>query len=297
MGYAVQPFASAVMSQLRRGGQAKALGTLAVLEMDEPNRPPAAAIFHKRLVEGIEKRAADMGFTAARWIYGGTESLALKRLSQILHWRGIEGLLFLPIWSEPDFRDLDWTRFTAIYIDYLVRHPALHTVSTDHFRTMFVALEKARTLGYRKPGFAVVLRADARLHGRWTGAYLSYLHYFPEMKLVPPLLVDEINQASFLPWFREYNPDVVITHWLDAPSQMISEGAAIPRTHGYICLNVLPAPPGFSGFDLQPRLLGMRAVELVVSQLMHHDRGVPALPSNTLIPARWVDGATMAQRI
>ena len=296
MGYSVQPFASAVMSQMRRSGQLKSLGTLAVLEMDEPSRPSGAAMFHKKLFEGIEKRAGDMGFTATHLTYGGAKSLPLTRLNQILQWRGIQGLLLLPTWSEPDFRALDWARFTAIYIDYLVQHPALHTVSTDHFRSMFVALEKARSLGYRRPGFAVARRADDRLGGRWTGAYLSHLHSHPELTAVPPLLADEINEGCFVPWFRTHAPDVVITHWLDAPRHMIAEGATIPRKHGFICLNVLPAPPEFSGIDLQPRLLGMRAVELVVTQLMHHDRGVPQFASNTLIPSRWIDGATLARR-
>ena len=296
MGYSVQPFASAVMSQMRRSGQSRLLGTLAVLEMDEPGRPSGAAIFHKKLFEGIEKRAADMGFMATRWTYGGAKSLPLTRLNQILQWRGIQGLLFMPTWSEPDFRALDWARFTAIYVDYLVRSPALHTVSTDHFRSLSVALEKARSLGYRRPGFAVARRADERLGGRWTGAYLSHLHSHPEVTAVPPLLADDINEECFLPWFRAHDPDVVITHWLDAPRHMTAEGAEIPRKHGFICLNVLPAPPEFSGIDLQPRLLGARSVELVVGQLMRHDRGVPELASNTLIPSRWIDGATLARR-
>jgi LacI family transcriptional regulator len=296
MGYRAHPFAAEVMSQLRRRAQSKQVGLLAVLEMDEPNRPPAAALFNRQLLEGIEKRAGEMGFGAPHWTFGGAESLALRRLNQILQWRGIHGLLFLPTWSEPQFLDLDWTQFTAIYLDYLVRKPSLHTVCTDHFRTLHTALEQARGLGYRKAGFTVMKRADERLNGRWTGAYLGYLHDHPEMALVPPLLVDELKAENFLPWFREHDPDVVITQWLDAPRHMISAGAEIPRTHGYICLNVLSAPTGFSGFDLRPRLLGMRAAELVISQLAHGDRDIPAVPSNTLVPAEWIEGTTVVRR-
>ncbi len=296
MGYRAHPFAAEVMSQLRRSSQSKQVGTLAVLEMDEAGRPPGAEIFNRLLLEGIETRAREMGFGTDRWSFRGTEPLALKRLNQVLQWRGIHGLLLLPTWSEPDFRDLDWTQFTAIYLDYLIQQPAVHTVCSDHYRSLFGALEKARALGYRKAGFAVARRANDRLHGRWTGAYLGYLHDHPEMKLVPPLLVDELRPENFLPWFREHNPDVVITHWIDAPRHMMAEGAEIPGTHGYICMNVLPAPPEFSGLDLQPRLLGVRAAELVISQLGHHDRGVPAVPANTFVPARWVEGATVAAR-
>lgn len=296
-GYRAHPFAAEVMSQLRRSSQTKQVGTLAVLEMDEPGRPPVAAIFNRLLLEGIETRAREMGFGTDRLNFGGAEPLALKRLNQVLQWRGIHGLLLLPTWSEPDFRDLDWSQFTGIYLDYLIQQPALHTVSSDHFRSLFGALEKARALGYRRPGFAVARRANERLNGRWTAAYLGYVHDHPDITSVPSLVADEITAENFVPWLRKHNPDVVITHWIEAPRHMKAEGAEIPRTHGFICMNVLPAPPEFSGLDLQPRFLGGRAAELVISQLGHHDRGIPTVPANTFVPARWIEGTTVALRI
>jgi len=58
MGYSVHPFASEVMSQLRRKIRNMSIGTLAVLEIDEPNLPPVAQNFNGRLFDGIEERAA-----------------------------------------------------------------------------------------------------------------------------------------------------------------------------------------------------------------------------------------------
>jgi len=292
VGYHPNPLAAKVMSQMRRRSDARHLGTLGVLELDEPDRPAAAALFNDRLLQGIRKRAAELGFTATYWRFGAG-SQTLKGLNKVLYCRGIEGLLFLPSWSEPNLMDVDWTRFTAVYTDYLIRHPPLHTVSTDHFRSMFDAVDKARAHGYRKVGFAVARRADERLNGRWVGAYLSYLHQHPEMTYVPPLQVDEIRAENFGPWFRQHKPDVVIAQWVDAPRAMAAAGAEIPRTHGYICLNVLSAPPEYTGYDLRPTLLGSRAAEMVIAQIEHHDRGPPEVPSNTLVPARWMDRATL----
>jgi LacI family transcriptional regulator len=296
VGYRSNPLATKVMSQMRRTSEARHLGTLGVLELDEPGRPPAAALFNQRLLQGIRKRAAELGFTAVHRRFGAG-SPSLKELNKALYCQGIEGLLFLPSWSEPDLMELDWTRFTAVYTDYLIRRPALHTVSTDHFRSLFDAVDRARSHGYRRVGLAVARRADERLNFRWAGAYLSYLHEHPEMTYVPPLAVDEVRAENFEPWFREHQPEVVVAHWIDAPPVMAAAGAAIPRTHGFVCLNVLAAPPEYSGYDLLPTLLGTRAVEIVISQIERHDRGIPGVPSNTLVPARWVDRGTLAPRV
>lgn len=295
VGYVTHPFAAEVMSQLRRAPSAKRFGTLAVLEMCEPSRPPGATGFNADLLAGVKKRASSMGFGVNYWSYGVDGEVTLKRLDQILHWRGIKGVVLLPTWSEPDFRALNWSRLTGIYVDYLIRNPPLHTVCSDHFRTLFNALEKARKLGYRRLGFAVANGANARIHGRWVAAFLGHMHAHPELQLIPPLVADELTARNFLPWFHEHKPDVLVTHWVGAYEQMISAGADIPKTHGFICLNLHPAPSYFSGFMLQPKELGARATELLVSQLTHREWGTPTLPSTTTVPSIWHEGKTVRQ--
>ena len=117
------------------------------------------------------------------------------------------------------------------------------------------------------------------------------------MTALPSLIVDELKPEVFFPWFQSERPDVVITHWIGAPAQMIAAGADIPRTHGYICLNIQPAPPHFSGFFLQPKMLGARATELLIAQLMHDERGSPSLPTSTLVTSCWIEGTTVKARL
>lgn len=300
MGYVAHPFAAQVMSQIRRSAAHKELGTLAVLEMHEPNRPAGSDRFHAELLAGVKERAAVLGFAISYWQFGPGSDVSLKRLDQILHNRGIRGLVLLPTWSEPDFHELDWSRFTGVYIDYLIQRPALHTVCCDHGLTVFNALEKARARGYRKPGIAIAHRTNARLHGRWVGAFLAYLNEHPELTPVPPLVVDEadeLNPVNFLPWFKKQRPDVVLTHWIGALDQMKAAGADVPRTHGYLCLNLQVAPAHFSGFSLQPKKLGERAAELVIAQLAHGESGPPSIPSTTMLPSKWREGVTLRASI
>ncbi len=296
VGYVTHPFAAQVMSQIRRSATDKQMGTLAVLELHEPKRPFGSAQFHSELLAGVKERAATLGFAADHCVFGPGSELSLRRLDQILQNRGVRGLVLLPSWSEPNFLELDWSRFTGVYLDYQIQRPALHKVCSDHGFTVFNALEQARARGYRRPGLAIAHRTNARLHGRWVGAYLAYLHEHPELTAIPPLVVDEADELKpvhFLPWFEREKPDIVLTHWLGALEQMKAAGAKVPRTHGFLCLNLQVAPAHFSGFLQQPRQLGARAAELVISQLTHGEMGPPSRPSTTMLPSEWRQGATV----
>lgn len=295
-GYQLHPFATRVMSQLRRESESRNFGALAVLELDEPGRPPGAGAFHRDLLTGVTERAAEIGFAVAPWKLGTSGPLSLPRVDQILQSRGIKGLVLLPTCGEADYLALDWKRYVGVYLDRFIDRPSLHTVCADHARILTEALARATALGYRKIGFAITRRSNQRLRGLWIGTFLGYRHVHPEIEFVPWLEADEINAGNFTPWFREHRPDVVIAHWLGAASCMIAAGAKIPQTHGFICLNVQSAEPGVSGFDFQPKQLGARAAEVVIAQLEHNDEGPPTVPSTTLVPARWVEGATVARQ-
>ena len=51
-----------------------------------------------------------------------------------------------------------------------------------------------------------------------------------------------------------------------------------------------------AGLDLQPRVLGVRAAELLIAQLQRNELGIPEWPSTTTIAARWADGPTVRTR-
>lgn len=296
VGYVSHPFAAQVMSQIRRSAGEKQIGTLAVLELFEPTRPAGASSFHADLLAGVNERASSLGFNINHWKFGPGCEVSLKRLNQMLLYRNIRGIVLLPSFGEPDFQDLDWSHFTGVYVDYLIQRPRLHTVCCDHGLTVFNALEIARERGYKRPGLTITKRTNDRLHGRWVGAYLGYMNAHPELNLIPPLVTDESNEMApvhFLPWFRKNKPDIVLSHWIGALEQMKSTGANVPDSHGFICLNLQVAPPQFSGFSQQPRKIGARAAELVISQLAQGEWGPPALPSATMLPSQWREGATI----
>ena len=134
---------------------------------------------------------------------------------------------------------------------------------------------------------------DERLQHRWTAAFRAFHESRRDVEMVPPLVTDTLGRASFVEWFRRYNPDVVLGHTTDAIEWMESCGARIPETHGFASLNLAMRARPCAGLDLQPREIGARGVELVIAQLQRNERGLPAWPTSTMILARWMSGPTL----
>ena len=291
-GYRRNPLAGALMSELRRSRGTAFRGVLAAVDFNEPNRPDDAARYHRELVLGAEQRATELGFKVEKFSVGHA-GVSVQRLDSILQSRGIHGVILLPAWDEPDLSNLDWTRYAGIYTDYIIERPALHSVCSDHYRSLLAALQRLAALGYRRPGLFLHKHQDERLQYRWGAAFRAFQESHAGIKPVPPLIVDTFTREDFARWFKRYKPDVVLAHHTEAMDWMESCGADVPASHGFASLNVLMKTRPCAGLDLQPRVLGARATELLIAQLQRNETGIPEWPSTTTIPARWFDGPTL----
>ena len=158
---------------------------------------------------------------------------------------------------------------------------------------MISLLQELYRRGYRRPGLFMEITHDERLHFRWEGAFLALQKYLPDISAVPALRLQTVTRARFEPWFKKYNPDVVLGHVAEAMEWMRACGARIPETHAFVCLNSLRTDSNCAALDLQASHLGARAAELVIGQLLHNELGIPAEASLTTIPAKLVEGPTL----
>ena len=291
-GYLRNPLAGALMSELRRSRGGSFRGVLAAVDFDEPDRPASAAHFHHELVLGAETRGAALGFKVEKIIVG-RGAVSVPRLDSILKARGIQGIVLLPSWGEPDLAALDWPHYAGIYADYIIERPALHSICSAHYRSLLAALQRTAALGYQRPGLYLQRHHDERLQYRWSAAFHTFQQHHPSTKSVPPLVVDKFSPETFTTWFRRHQPDVVFAHHTPAIDWMSACGARLPETHGFVSLNTHMKTRPCAGLDLQPRALGSRGVELLIGQLQRNERGIPDWPSTTTIPAQWVDGPTL----
>jgi len=292
-GYQPNPLAGALMSEMRRARSGAFRGLLAIVDLDGPdNRPASSNRYHRELVRGAVNRAAELGFKAET-IVTGTKGISSTRLDSILRARGIRGLLVLPIAKNADLSGLDWNHFAGIYTDYLIERPGLHTVCSDHYRSMVIAVQRLHELGYHRLGLVLHADHDARLLHRWEAAFHTYHEHHSMKEALPPLVLPSFEREDFVRWFKAKRPDAVLCHRAEVMDWMKACGARIPATHGFCCLNLTSNTETCAGLDLQPALLGARGVELLIAALHRNECGVPEHPSTTTIPASWVDGPTL----
>ncbi len=301
LGYRRNALVGEVMSELRRSRVDTFRGTLAALDLDGANRRSAGGDrYHRELVTGASVRAEELGFKIDSF---GAE-LSSERLLQVLKARGVRGVLFLPM-STPDFSRFDMADFAGIYADYLIGSPAPHAICPDHYRAIFLTLQRLADMGYRRPAFVVQDAHDSRLLHRWEAGYEVFRGHFAEasgMRCLSPYTVRYVpggrwDVAAFLAWFKSADCDVVITHLPDIKALMEKAGASVPETHGFCCLNLINCTFPAAGLDLQPRSLGARAVELLIGQVLRNEHGLPNRPLTTTMPAEWVDGPTLKRLV
>lgn len=291
-GYRFNPLASSVLSEVRRTRIGAFHGVLAAIAQEEPSRVPFPGGYWRDLLQGATERARELGFKVEHFVIG-QRKLSVQRLNTILRSRGIRGVLIMPAWNRPDFTQLDWNGLTGVYADYLMELPGLSSVCPDHPRGMELAMNKLQETGFRRPGLVLLQQESTRLHDRWLAAFLAYLHLHPEITALPPLILPAMNGEVFKRWFRKHRPDVVVGHRAEMIDWMELCDARVPQTHGFCCLNIGLNARNCAGLDQRPYHVGVRAVELVISQIHQNIYGIPELPSNTTVPMRWVDGPTL----
>lgn len=291
-GYRFNPLASSLLSEVRRTRLRSFHGVLAAVGQEEPARIPFPGAYWRDLERGATERARELGFKLERFTIG-ERRLTIPRLGTILRSRGIRGVLIMPAWHRPDFTQLDWTGLTGVYADYLMDLPGLASVCPDHPRGMELAMTRLQQAGFRRPGLVLLQQESTRLHDRWLAAFLAYLHLRPGIASLPPLILPAMNGEDFKRWFRRHRPDVVVGHRTEMIDWMTQCGARVPETHGFCCLNLGLIARPCAGLDQRPYHVGVRAIELVISQIHQNIYGLPELPSNTTVPMKWVDGPTL----
>jgi LacI family transcriptional regulator len=152
-GYKINPLTTALMSNLRRSRATTFRGVISAIDINEGQRFPHGP-FPRQIVAGARQRAHELGFHFEEFL-AGPEALSLPRLDSILKSRGIHGVMLLPAWHAPDLSALDWSNYAGVYTDNVIERPRLHTVCTDHYRSMMDLMARLMQRGYRRPGLVL----------------------------------------------------------------------------------------------------------------------------------------------
>lgn len=294
-GYRPNPLVRSVMAALRRSAQGSYQGLLAAINYSSEPKPRLRT-FHQEVWRGAERRASELGY-GLDLCWFGPNNLSLTRLNTVLATRNIQGVVVLPIAETLDLSALDWSGLAGVMMDYCLSRPALHAVLPDHHVSIFTALEQLVAMGYRRPGLVLDAARDARLRHKWTGGYYSFFRSHRVATCLPELLAQPVDRATFLRWFDQHRPDVIIAHLQTEITAWLGERKCrVPEDVGFLQINWTERTGPCAALDLQPERLGVAAIESVVAQLQRQEQGIPDVPKTIALNAQWIDGPTLRPR-
>jgi LacI family transcriptional regulator len=290
MGYKVHPYVRALMSTVR---VRSVLGQpiLALLNAWPDRRALHLRDFQRLLISAIVARAHALGFSVEEhWLH--EPGMTGSRLSDILHARGIDGIVIpgVPPSSASNLK-LKWERFAVVACGRSVKSPDFHRAAPALYDSMRLAVRAVVGSGRKRLGLVLSPEVDEMQDEQWTGAFLAAQRKWDRKSRLPTLSIEPAEKKVFFKWLEEYRPDAIITslnylpvhEWLKAAPPHLAEGVQLVE------LFRSGKAEGCPRVDANGELIGAAAVDLLISQILRDERGIPQYRNEVLVPATWVD--------
>lgn len=297
LGYRPDPKSARLMSLVRRRKKRHPGNVIAIIRDKAAEGERRDGIHQYVSLEDIESRAAQHGYHAEEfWL--GQAGLTPARLKGILLARGIEGVIVSPLSTFTLAREFDYRPFAAATFGYGLSSPALHRASTNMTQGIREATARLTERGYRRIGLAITPWVDQRSDHTYSAAMLFYQRTIPPKSRVPLMIFPHNDLRSgkklFCGWMKKYRPDAVISFHTLVPDWLRRDlGRRIPEDIGLVVHDWTPTMTNFAGIYLHRPEVAAATVDLVATQLLQNEKGIPAVARNVLIPPEWKDGPTL----
>jgi LacI family transcriptional regulator len=266
---------------------------------------------HRAFHEGAGKKAAALGYRLEHfWLE--EPGLTHRRMSDIFRARGINGLIVASHRLEAtEPLDFDWSRLSAVKIDFSPREPQLHLVTNDQRAIVQLAMRQARAAGYRRVGFVIPRWWDEFVDLAWSAGFLAEQQRIEPADRIPILFYGQpqragspardgenliVPRAAFDRWLKKHRPDAVVSHGPFVLPRLAELGVAVPDDIAFVETFLEETDGKTAGVRQNCDRVGELAIEILAGQLHQNVLGVPAIPTATLVEGTWFDGASLPQR-
>lgn len=296
LDYQPDPHLSRMM-HLVRGRKAKAeRGVIALIREHVSHDVLQDLAYQYVDLADIQRRAEQHGYRAEEfWL--GRNNLSAKRLTSILHARGIEGILVSPQSSKLLCAGIDYSSFASVTFARGLPDPPLHRAMADMMLGIQTATIELTRRGYQRIGLAITRWIDDRSHNFYSGAMLHFQQSLPPRQRVPILLFPRNDIAScrdiFTDWMKKHRPDALISFDTHVPDWLKQLRLRFPDDIGFVAHDWNPKSKGLAGISHRRDQTAAAAVDLLATQLLHHERGIPEVPRQIMITPEWVEGASV----
>lgn len=263
---------------------------------------------HPQFHAGALAKAEELGFRLDHfWLR--EPGLTHARLSRILETRSIKGLIIASHQREIDVAlHLDWSRFSAVKIDYFPHEPGLHNVTNNQCSIIRLAMQRLMAVGHRRIGFVMHRGWDHSVDHLWTAGFLCEqanlapadripIFLFPDRDPVEAWMNESPSDvvappAAFQRWFRKHRPEVLVSKASFLQSTLAGLGLRVPEDVGFVDVFLDDFSGKTAGVRQNHATVGALAVEILAGQLHHNKYGVPEIPTTTYVEGTWFDGAS-----
>ncbi len=292
LGYRKNPLVAALMSARRTGTAARYHATLAFLTHYPPGRAGFFATEFGQLFHGVKARAHALGYQVEE-LNGKSPHLSPHRLSEILHHRGIHGVIVAPLHSIHDPVQLDWAQVSTVAIGYSLHQVPVSRVSHNHFNGITLAIRQCRAAGRKRLGLVLPRRVHEKVEKRWLAALLLDQTEHGGRDRVPHLLFEESEEPQFRAWIQTHRPDALLCLNVPLVQSWLARIGPEADDVAIVSLDRRPRDRGIAGIDQDYERVGAAAVDALLGMLHRNERGLPPKPFTLLLDGTWVDGRSL----
>ncbi len=254
---------------------------------------------HAQFFAGATAKAQLLGYKLEHF-WQAEPGLTHKRLSEMLHARGITGVIVASHHRHTnDALRLDWEKFSGVKIDFFPHQPALHSVSNDQRGIIQLAMRHVIAAGYRRIGVVMPTWWDQVVDLAWSAGFLAEQQQLAPKERIPILAYADptseylVPAASLEKWYRRHRPEVILSYAPFVRPRLEEAGLAVPEAVAYVDLLLERFDGTTAGIRHNCNCVGQLAVEILAGQLQLHSRGIPEFATTTLVGGTWFDGKTL----
>jgi DNA-binding LacI/PurR family transcriptional regulator len=295
VGYVPNPMVSALMASIRSNRKSKFICNLAFITAFPERRGWRENPSFLRYHVGAKARALSLGYGMDVYWMGEKENYG-PELSKFMSNRGVLGLLLSPLPEYGTKLGLRWKSFSTVAFGHTFHEVPAHRVTNSQFHTVFLALDECLARGHRRIGLAMPKFVNEKVGARWLAGYLGWQSIHPQETKITPLIVDQLDETTFVAWVRKEKPDAVIANHGPVLTWLRTNGWRVPEDISFIHLNWTPEKGEISGPNQQPEEIGAAAVDLLVEEINQNRRGVPITPKTITLESKWHEGTTCPTR-
>ena len=304
MGYRQNPLVTANMAQVRRSkewkGSMPTIGLLTTFYDEQRKDKRVEWHIGSRFYEGCKRRASALGFDFD-FLEFDLGHYSSERIQQVLLNRQITGLVLAPLRFSNTPLHLDWSHFAVASIGFSDPLGNIPSVFYDNFRCMQDILDFLSKRGYKRPGFITDSENEMRGGHLWNAGFLEYqnrlidkYNRIPIMRVPKPELLFEASDFESMHfWYKQHQPDVIITFRSKILDYFTSLGYRVPDEFGYMVLNWSSKTDGCSGYRQCHEEMAEVATNIVSERLYNNERGVLSKPRTTVLRGDFVEGFTI----